>query len=142
MAAKANTNARYHDLKAMLEDKRRSVLNDVRDRVRDARAEAAVAATRGGAGDLPEVETDEDLEFALIQFRAELAVKIGDALARLEEGEYGTCHECGSEIPDKRLRALPFAIRCRDCQEAVESAERRERHLAARGRSTEIWSSR
>ena len=40
--------------------------------------------------------------------------------------------ECGEEIAEKRLRALPFAVRCKDCEEAREVAERRERQLAAR----------
>ena len=138
----AMKNTRYNELKKMLEDRQREILDHVRDKVRDVRSDSARAASRASAGDVTEVETDEDLEFALIQIRSELAEKIGDALARLEEGEYGTCHECGAEIPDKRLRALPFAIRCRACQEAVEVAERRERHLDERGRFSESWSTR
>jgi DnaK suppressor protein len=58
--------------------------------------------------------------------------KIDDALVRLEQGDYGNCFECGEEIAEKRLRALPFAVRCKDCEEAREAAEQRERQLAAR----------
>ena len=47
--------------------------------------------------------------------------------ARLEEGTYGDCFECGDEISEPRLRALPFAVRCKDCEEARETAEQRER---------------
>jgi DnaK suppressor protein len=135
-------NTRYQDLKTMLEGKRQDILNDVRERVRDARADAVGATARASVGEVAEVERDEDLEFALIQIRSEVAEKISDALARLEEGEYGTCHDCGAEIPDKRLRALPFAIRCMSCQEAFEAVERRERHFDERGRFAESRAAR
>ena len=48
-------------------------------------------------------------------------------MSRLDEGAYGYCLECGEEIPELRLRALPFAIRCKDCEEALEVAEERIR---------------
>lgn len=41
--------------------------------------------------------------------------RIGAALKRLEEDEYGWCAECGSEIPDKRLEIDPTAHLCVDC---------------------------
>jgi len=59
--------------------------------------------------------------------KAETLQKINEALARLEEGKYGYCFECGEEIAEQRLRALPFAVRCKDCEEAREVAEQRER---------------
>ena len=132
---------RYRELKRMLEDRRRNILDDVRNKVRGAREEASTLS-RAGAGDLSDVEADEDLEFALIQIHARFAESIANALARLENGEYGTCHECGAEIPDKRLRAQPFAIRCKDCQESFEIAERRSRHLDERTRLVEGWAAR
>ena len=52
-----------------------------------------------------------DLEFAPIQMKAETLDQINQALSRLDEGAYGYCLECGEEIPELRLRALPFAIR-------------------------------
>jgi len=64
-----------------------------------------------------------DIEFALIQMKAETLDQINQALSRLDEGAYGYCLECGEEIPERRLRALPFAIRCKDCEEALEVAE-------------------
>ena len=54
------------------------------------------------------------------------------ALRRLEEGTFGYCFECGEEISERRLRALPFAVRCKDCEEARETAQQRERAIAQR----------
>ena len=69
--------------------------------------------------------------------KSETLKKINEALRRLEEGTYGNCFECGEEIAQARLRALPFAVRCKDCEEARETAEQRERMQAQkRGAST------
>ena len=43
--------------------------------------------------------------------------EVEDALARLGEGSYGTCMDCGIEISRKRLEALPWALYCVTCQE-------------------------
>jgi len=56
--------------------------------------------------------------------RAELA-GIDEALARIEEGVYGECEECGEKITDARLKALPWAPLCIECQEEKEEQARR-----------------
>ena len=48
------------------------------------------------------------------------------ALKRLDEGSYGCCEECGEEIIMERLKAIPFAQFCRDCQEAREQQPRKK----------------
>ena len=58
---------------------------------------------------------------------------------RLEEGTYGNCFECGDEIAEARLRALPFALRCKDCEEARETAEQRERAMARKSASSTLF---
>ena len=127
--------SRYTELKQMLEERRREIQAEVQGKMRDVRAEG----TWGGkvnevldAVESSEADIQEDIEFALIQMKSETLNKINDALARLEQGQYGNCFECGEEISEKRLRALPFAVRCKECEEAREVAERRERQLAAR----------
>ena len=52
-----------------------------------------------------------------MQMKAETATKIKEAWCA-EEGRYGLCFECGEQIAHTRLRALPFAVRCKDCEEA------------------------
>ena len=71
--------------------------------------------------------------------KSETLHKIEEALARLEQGNYGYCFECGDEISEKRLRALPFAVRCKDCEEAREIAQQRERQLAQRRGSASLF---
>jgi RNA polymerase-binding transcription factor DksA len=52
---------------------------------------------------------------------------------------YGDCSECGEEIVEARLRALPFAVRCKDCEEAHETVEHRRRIVAQRRGSQALF---
>jgi RNA polymerase-binding transcription factor len=129
------TTTRYNELRQMLEDRRRELMNEVQGRMRDVRAEGDREVL--DQGESSEVDIQEDIEFALIQMKSETLNKINEALRRLEEGTYGNCFECGEEVAEARLRALPFALRCKDCEEARETAEQRERMMAQkRGSST------
>lgn len=57
---------------------------------------------------------DEALEGVDDALRAEIQ-QIRFALARIENGTYGTCAKCGKEISAGRLEARPIATRCIDC---------------------------
>jgi len=126
--------ARYADLKKILEDRRREIVSEVQGKIRDVRTEGNTQKLNEvfDAGESSEADIQEDIEFALIQMKAETLQKINEALGRLEEGMYGNCFECGEEISEPRLRALPFAVRCKDCEEAREIAEQRQRLMSQR----------
>jgi len=120
---------RYAELKRILEDRRKEILSQVQEKMRDVRAEGAFGEGQGvlDAAETSEADIQDDIEFALIQMKSETLHKIEEALARLDEGTYGYCFECGDEVSERRLRALPFAVRCKDCEEAREVAAQRER---------------
>jgi RNA polymerase-binding transcription factor len=125
---------RYAELKRILEERRREILSEVHGKIRDVRTEGANSTTHGvlDAAETSESDIQDDIEFALIQMKAETLTKIEEALRRLEENTFGYCFECGEEISERRLRALPFALRCKDCEEAREVAQQRERLQAQR----------
>ena len=129
---------RYSELKRILEERRREIMDQVQGKIRDVRSEGANNPNSGvlDAAETSEADIQDDIEFALIQMKSETLTKIDAALRRLEDGTYGDCFECGDQISEARLRALPFAVRCKDCEEARETAEQRERALAKRGSST------
>jgi len=54
-----------------------------------------------------------------------LLKKIDEALARIDEGDYGECESCGEDIGVKRLMARPVAQLCIDCKSEQEQLERR-----------------
>ena len=142
VAAPEASSTRYSDLKQMLDDRRREIHAEVQGKMRGVREEG----TWGGklnevldAVESAEADIQEDLEFALVQMKSETLNKINDALARLETGTYGNCFDCGEEIAEKRLRALPFAVRCKDCEQARENAENRERQLQSRRGTSSLF---
>ena len=130
---------RYDELKRMLEERRRELLSEVQDKIRDVRAESGNDRDVLDQGESSEVDIQEDIEFALIQMKSETLNKINEALRRLDEGTYGNCFECSEGIAQARLRALPFAVRCKDCEEARENADRRERALARKSGSAALF---
>ena len=133
--AQGNNRSRYSELKRMLETRRDEIQAEVKGKMRDVREEASWGSKQNDvldAGESSEADIQDEIEFALIQMKSETLNRIDDALSRLDHGTYGNCFECGEEIAEKRLRALPFAVRCKDCEEAREVAEQRERQMASR----------
>ncbi len=72
-----------------------------------------------------------DVGAALLEATSRTVQGIEDALRRLKNGVYGTCQDCGEAIPPLRLQALPFAERCRDCQQQYDPAPRTTTPLLA-----------
>jgi DnaK suppressor protein len=115
---------RYIELENMLKERSLELSNEVKDRKRDARTDNAKDLAVLDEGESSEADTQEEIEFALIQMKAEMLSQITTALHRLRDGSYGSCMECANDIPETRLRVVPFAVRCKKCEEACESAER------------------
>ena len=132
---------RYSELKSILEERRREIMDQVQGKIRDVRSEGANNPNSGvlDAAETSEADIQDDIEFALIQMKAETLHKIEEALRRLEEGTFGYCFECGEEISERRLRALPFAVRCKDCEEARENVQQRERMMAQRRGASSLF---
>ena len=70
-----------------------------------------------------QVTLADDVLTTLSESARREVMQIDAALGRMDEGEYGTCVDCGEEIPIERLRALPFTLRCQ------EDEEQRERNV-------------
>lgn len=85
-------------------------------------AESAEEGQRdvGDAGDEGEREQRATVRHAEQQRDADELEAIERALARIEDGTYGSCIDCGEDIPLPRLEAQPWAERCVPCQELHE----------------------
>jgi DnaK suppressor protein len=123
---------RYVEIAKMLVARRRDLLNDVQHRKRDARTVSMKELDVRDDGEISEADTQEEIEFALLEIKADMLNRITTALHRLADGAYGRCLDCGDDIGAHRLKALPFALRCKYCEEARESEQRRERIAAQR----------
>jgi len=72
------------------------------------------------------LDVQEEINLTLMQKGSETLDKINKALSRLDEGLYGVCQSCEKEIVLERLRALPFAVRCKDCEMIKENNDKEE----------------
>jgi DnaK suppressor protein len=115
------------EMRRVLEKRQRELLSQIQSRVRDVREEGSNHDRHVTEPGDTEAEPENDLSFALIQMKAETADKIAAALRRFDEGTFGLCLDCEVPIPKSRLRALPFAVRCRDCEQAREDGEQHAR---------------
>lgn len=70
------------------------------------------------ASELVELERDEVM-LSVVDAQREAVLA---ALARLDEGTYGRCVTCGTDLPEDRLDARPEAARCLTCQHDLETA--------------------
>ena len=132
---------RYSELKRILEGRRLEIIAEVKDKMRDVRSEGAVVPRQGVRDEVESSEADiqDHIEFAVLQMKTETLNKVGEALLGLDIGTYGYCDECGEEISEQRLRALPFAVRCKNCEEAREGAQDRERIMDDRRSSVSVF---
>ena len=82
-------------------------------------------AIEKAADAIDEVQLAGERELAIRNLDREsgLLRKVKAALARMEDGSYGTCMHCEEEIGSKRLHAVPWAPFCIRCQEAADRHE-------------------
>jgi DnaK suppressor protein len=76
-----------------------------------------LSSSPGDEMDVARSTADVETHASLIERSEDRLRLIEQALARVENGTYGTCAECGENIPTERLKALPFALLCVDCQQ-------------------------
>lgn len=132
--------ARYMELKRMLEIRRRELQRNLGAKLRDVRTSNGHDGDLVGALDAAEASDSglqQDIAITLTEMTAEVLRRVDEALARLADGAYGSCVECNGEISLKRLTALPFAVRCRECEALHEIGEGRSRQFSA-GRSDSL----
>jgi DnaK suppressor protein len=66
----------------------------------------------------------QELTLSLLGNEKEVLDQIAGALRRIKDGSYGHCEECGIEIPEARLEAIPYAALCVPCTSQLEEGDR------------------
>jgi DnaK suppressor protein len=107
-------------LRQILMTRRREMEDEVHRRIRDSRSHAATDVC--DEGEMADGHIQTELRMNMLQMRTQAALNIDEALRRLDEGQYGCCVECQQEITERRLRAMPFAVRCQACEQRREEA--------------------
>jgi RNA polymerase-binding protein DksA len=71
-------------------------------------------------GDAAAGTLDREIDYTLEGHSEQVLAQIDAALARTEDGTFGTCTNCGKPIAEERLEARPWASLCIDCQREAE----------------------
>ena len=126
---KGGSEDRHASLKQILLVKREALIQQIKQQLgqsvteeQQRRLEAAM-----DSGDQALVDLEREMGISLQEMRNRERQLIDDALDSLDEGTYGMCADCGEEISEKRLHALPFARLCVECQSKRELMEKIER---------------
>ena len=120
---------RKERLKKLLIQKREDIVKESKTEIRKyvSGEKKQLVETVLDDGDLSVVDLAEDINLKQLSTHRETLLKIDSALRKLSEGTYGVCDECGDEISEERLKIMPFAIFCRDCQEEKEMKDKLEK---------------
>lgn len=72
-----------------------------------------------------DIEKDRQMYHMLGERERQKIRAIDEALKKIEDNEYGRCEECGEKINKNRLKVVPFARYCVNCQSEIERRQRR-----------------
>jgi len=110
------------EFRKLVRTRREQLLSELREDVERSRDEsfAGLAGPVTDLGDEALADLLADLDNAEVSRDLREIRALDAALARLDDGSYGVCIDCGGEIGPERLRAYPTAERCIRCQEVHE----------------------
>ncbi|MCP9448469.1 MAG: TraR/DksA C4-type zinc finger protein [Nitrospira sp.] len=120
---------RHEVLHKMLLGKRQEIVKEITENLGQSLTEDQQRRLESArdVGDQALMDLERELGISLMEMRNRRRQSIDEALTRLHEGTYGICAECGVEISEKRLQAVPFAKLCVECQSRQELLEKIER---------------
>ena len=120
---------RQEVLQKMLIGKRQEIIKEIEESLGQSLTEDQQRRLESArdVGDQALMDLERELGISLMEMRNRRRQSIDEAITRLHEGTYGICAECGIEISEKRLQAVPFAKLCVECQSRAELLEKIER---------------
>jgi DnaK suppressor protein len=92
-----------------------------------------VGAETGDDMDLASDLRDREISMLLTQRGRKKLLAIDEALDKIKEGSYGICEECGEQIGAGRLKVMPLAKHCVECQGKIEEEIESEEDLKSEG---------
>ena len=115
---KDQTSEKYRKIllneKERLEHERRSILGQ--------HSETAEEIADNHPGDAGSETFERTKELAIDAHMREVLEHIDDALRKVDEGTFGKCDRCGRQISAYRLKEIPYASLCIECQERVDAS--------------------
>ena len=114
---------RYSEFRALLQTQRKQLLGEVREKIAASGDSLGFANQSRITDDEGLADAAAEMDVALVMRESQELQDIEAALARMDEGSYGSCTVCGIGIGQARLKAYPAAQRCLPCQEQFEHAQ-------------------
>lgn len=109
--------------KEILIEEKRKILRHLEDITES--SEEGLSMGGGDSADLASLEINQASLQKIGKREETLLRKIDLALAKIEDGTYGECENCGEPIGAPRLMARPVAQLCIDCKTEQENVERK-----------------
>ena len=118
----ANKKTRQEKLKKLLMDKKRKMWNELRNEIFN-----KLGKEYNKQFDTPQdleeqslIDLIEDTGLAIADMRREKLTEMDEAIRKLEDGTYGICEDCSTEIDEARLKVVPLTPCCVTCQAKKE----------------------
>jgi DnaK suppressor protein len=118
-----------NDVRQTLEAKRKELLSGTSDR-----EEILIESAADEFDRLQQQQLNREVAIHNLDRESKLLKSVQAALVRMGDDTFGLCLRCDEAIPEKRLKAIPWAAYCVSCQETID--RQRSRGEVERGRST------
>ena len=119
----SNDSERFRE--ALLDERKRvehalASLRDQHPGSLDEEVEEIAATSDNHLAETATATLGREIDYTLGENSEQVLADIDSALQRIDDGTYGTCVDCGREIPLQRLEAYPAASLCIDCKRSAE----------------------
>jgi DnaK suppressor protein len=120
---------RKESLRTMLLERRTVLTREIDDLLQRHRTDQLIQREQSvsDSGDKSLQDSTGEQQISILEVRNRMRNQLDEALRRLNEGTYGVCEDCGRQVSPERLKAVPFARRCVECQQKAETIERIEK---------------
>lgn len=109
--------------RAKLVDEIRAIAREASTSPRDASGDLSAYTIH--MADMAADTYNRELSMNIASSEQELIYQIDEALKRLDDGSFGLCQQCSQPITFSRLKALPYASLCINCQRTREQKSKR-----------------
>jgi len=103
-----------NEFRQVLETKRKELLSSTGDR------EEILIEPAAEEFDRLQQQLNREVAIRNLDRESALLKQVQAALNRIEDESFGVCLRCDEEIPERRLRAVPWAAYCVPCQEIID----------------------
>ena len=109
--------------RAKLAEEIKSIAKDASTSPRDASGDLSAYTLH--MADMAADTYERELSMNIASSEQQTLYQIDEALKRLDDGSFGVCQQCNQPISMSRLKAVPYASLCIECQRAKEQQRKR-----------------